>query len=61
MYYTMEYINEKWPEHSYHSCNDSSRQNAEWNRCPRCLALELRSLELRRLGLPEDYIDEEED
>jgi hypothetical protein len=59
MTYTMEYINKNWPEHSYDSCNDQNRDAAGYNLCPRCTALELRSLELLRRGLPENHNDEE--
>jgi hypothetical protein len=60
MLYTMNYINKNWPEHSYDSCTDANRANSGYNLCPRCTALELRSLELLRKGLKENHMDEED-
>jgi hypothetical protein len=59
MFYTMSEIDSTYPEHSYNSCNDQNRENSGYNRCPRCTALEFRSLELLRKGLPENTEDEE--
>jgi hypothetical protein len=60
MFSTMKYINITYPNHSYNSCNDTNRENSGYNLCPRCTLLELRSLELYRLGLLQNTIDEEE-
>jgi hypothetical protein len=60
MFYTMDIINSTYPDHSYNSCNDQNRENSGYNLCPRCTALEFRSLELLRLGKPENTKDEEE-
>jgi len=55
--YTMEHINENWPDHAYRSCNDKNRENAGFNRCARCTALELRSLELFRHNIDEKLLN----
>lgn len=45
-------IDEKYPEHTYNSCNDDDERcnNAGFNRCPRCTELELLRLQNMAIG-----------
>jgi hypothetical protein len=62
MTYTLKFINKNWPEHSKTSCDDQNRYNATVEgACFRCTALEFRDLELMRLDLPLETVDEDEE